>query len=144
KHFGIIGAYGMMLSWLTTYLFMPAILAASERVWPAFRARDPSATRSRARGYYGVLFAKLSIRAPRTLSLVGISIGLVSVALSALYLSHDPMEYDMANVRNERKDSSAAGVLSRRVDQIVGRLGQDGMAIMTDRIDQVPLLEAEL
>ena len=144
KHFGIIGGYAMLLAWLATYLFMPAILAASERVLPAFKARTPGAKRSRARGYYGVLFAKLSVRAPRAVSLTGIAVGLVSLVLSGLYLVDDPMEYDMANVRNERRDSTAAGVLSREVDKIVGRLGQDGMAIMTDRIDQVPMLETEL
>jgi uncharacterized protein len=144
KHFGIIGAYAMLLCWASTYLFMPAILAASERVLPAYKQRDPNARRSRARGYYGILFAQLSIRAPRLVALAGVAIGIASVVLSALYLKGDPLEYDMANVRNERRDKTAAGVLSQRVDAIVGRIGQDGMAIMTDRVDQVPLLETEL
>jgi hypothetical protein len=71
-------------------------------------------------------------------------VALVSIVLAVRYLSRDPMEYDMANVRSERRTQSAAGELSKRVDEVVGRLGQDGMAVMTDRVDQVPLLEAEL
>jgi uncharacterized protein len=144
KHFGVIGAYAMLLCWIATYLFAPALLAASERVWPSYRVRGPNSRRSRARGYYGVLFAKLTIRAPRTLAMIGVATGIVTVALSALYLAHDPMEYDMANVRNERRDQSAAGLLSQKVDKVVGRLGQDGMAIMTNTVDQVPMLETEL
>jgi predicted RND superfamily exporter protein len=143
KHFGIIGGYGMLLCWLVTYLFMPAVLAASEGVMPMFK---PSAKgeRVKARGYYGLAFAKLARLAPRTLSVTGVVLGVVSVALAGLYLTREPMEYDMANVRNERKDRTAAGELSKKVDRVVGRLGQDGMAIMTERLDQVLPLKAEL
>ena len=70
--------------------------------------------------------------------------GLVGVYATARYLHEDPLEYDMSNVRSERKHRSVAVLLNSRVDQIVGRLGQDGMAIMAERLDQVPLLEAAL
>src|SRR6185503_8840685 len=75
---------------------------------------------------------------------IGVAVGVAALFLSVRYFSVDPMEYDMANVRNERRDSSAAGLLSHEVDAIVGRLGQDGMAVMTDRLDQVTPLETEL
>ncbi|HKQ71263.1 MAG TPA: MMPL family transporter, partial [Polyangiaceae bacterium] len=143
KHFGIIGSYGMMLCWTTTYLFMPALLAASERVLPSFKGAG-SAKRSRARGYYGVLFAKLAMAAPRSITAFGFVVGIGTLALSYEYLAKDPIEYDMTKVRNERKDRTDAGELSGAVDEVIGRVGQDGMAIMTDRIDQVPLLQAAL
>jgi len=143
KHFGIIGGYGMLLCWLVTYLFMPAVLAASEGVMPMFKPSEKG-ERAKARGYYGLAFAKLARVAPRTLSLIGALLGVASVALAGLYLTREPMEYDMANVRNERKDRTAAGELSKKVDKVVGRLGQDGMAIMTERLDQVLPLKAEL
>ena len=143
KHFGIIGGYGMLLCWLVTYLFMPAVLAASEGVMPMFKPSEKG-ERVKARGYYGLAFAKLARVAPRTLSLIGALLGVASVALAGLYLTREPMEYDMANVRNERKDRTAAGELSKKVDKVVGRLGQDGMAIMTERLDQVLPLKAEL
>ncbi len=141
KHFGIIGGYGMLLCWLSTYLFTPALLAATERIRPVY---FPSEEKSRARGYYGVLFAKLAQAAPRTLGAIGVAVGLLSVGLSYRYLTTDPMEYDMRNVRSERRDKSTALSLSVRVGHIVGRMSQDGMAVMTDRLEQVPLLEAEL
>lgn len=142
KHFGIIGSYGMIIAWVATYLFIPAFLAASERVWPAFRT-DKKAEPGKLRFSYGLIFAKIALAKPRLMSAVGIVLGLASVALTVQYFSVDPIEYDMTKVRNERRDSTAAGVLSTRVDKIVGRLGQDGMAIMTDRVDQVqPLVDA--
>jgi len=143
KHFGIIGAYGMLLCWLATYLCTPALLAATERIRPVY---FPSKEKSKARGYYGVLFAKLAQAAPRTLGAIGVAVGLLSVGLTYRYLTSDPMEYDMRNIRSERRDKSppVSLSLSVRVGHIVGRMSQDGMAVMTDHLEQVPLLEAEL
>jgi predicted RND superfamily exporter protein len=145
KHFGVIGAYGMLICWLTTYLFMPALLVASERVWPAYKPLPPGQKPTRARGYYGVLFAKLAFASPRAVSVIGIAIGLVSVALTVRYFERDPMEYNMRNIRTDSAASeSGARALSDKVDRVVGRMGQEGMAVMTDRVDQVPMLVAEL
>ncbi len=145
KHFGVIGGYGMLICWLTTYLFLPSLLVASERVWPAFKERAPGAAPTRARGYYGILFAKLATAAPRATALAGVALGVASLALSFLYFQRDPMEYNMKNVRTDNDiTESSARDLSHKVDRVVGRLGQDGMAVMVDRLDQVPLLTAEL
>jgi uncharacterized protein len=145
KHFGIIGGYGMLICWATTYVFMPAILVASERVWPAFRPHREGDRPTRVRGYYGVLFAKLAVGAPRVTTVVGALIGLASVWLSVRYFQTDPMEYDMYRISTDSASSATeARQLSHNVDRVVGRMGQDGMAVMTDRVDQVPLLTAEL
>ncbi len=142
KHFGVISGYGMILCWIATYTFLPAFLAASERVVPSFR-ENPSRL-SALRGQYGVIFARLARFAPRTVAVTGTLACVVSLYASVRYLADDPMEYDMRNVRNERTQVTSAGALTSRVDDVVGRMGQDGMAIMADRLDQVPALEAEL
>ena len=144
KHFGVIGGYGMILCWAATYLFTPAILAASERVSLAFKPRAPGDKRTRARGYYGVVFSKLSHAIPRTLTFVGAAIGVVSIVLTVLFFRRDPMEYDMNTISNASRAPTAARQLQDRVDDIVGRLGQDGLAVMVDRLDQIPPLEKEL
>lgn len=142
KHFGIISGYGMILCWIATYAFLPAILAASERLMPSFR--DSPSRLSKFRGQYGVAFAKLARFAPRTVAITGALAGVVALYASSRFLTDDPMEYNMKNVRNERTDVTSAGALASRVDEVVGRMGQDGMAIMTERLDQVPMLETEL
>jgi predicted RND superfamily exporter protein len=142
KHFGIIGGYGMLLCWLTTYVFTPALLAASERVWPAYREGK---TAINVGQYFGALFERLGLGAPRLVAAVGSVLGITAVALAASYFHGDPMEYNMRNVGNDDSTNpSAAKRLTHLVDDVIGRIGQDGIAIVTDRVDQVQPLEAEL
>ena len=142
KHFGIIGGYGMLFCWLTTYLFTPALLSASERVWPAYREGKRA---SSIGNYFGLLFARVGLGSPRLVAASGAALGSVAIGLSALYFYGDPMEYNMRKVGNEEpKVQSGARKLSGLVDQVVGRIGQEGIAIVTDRVDQVQPLEAEL
>jgi len=142
KHFGIIGGYGMLFCWLTTYLFTPALLAASERVWPAYREGEQALNVGR---YFGVLFARVGLGVPRLVASLGAVVGGLAVLLAALYFHGDPMEYNMRNVGNDdNANPSGAKQLSHLVDEVVGRVGQDGIAIVTERVDQVQPLEAEL
>jgi hypothetical protein len=142
KHFGIIGAYGMLLCWLATYLFTPALLSASEKVLPAYREGEHAVNVGR---YFGIAFERLGLGAPRLVAALGSFVGVVAVVLTALYFYGDPMEYNMRNVGNDdAANPSAAKQLSHLVDKVVGRVGQDGIAVVTDRVDQVKPLEAEL
>jgi predicted RND superfamily exporter protein len=133
----------MILCWVATYTFLPAFLVISERVRPMFHQKE-AAWRTRIKGMYGYPFAMLARKFPRALAIVGLSLGVAGIVMSVLYFNDDPMEYDLANIRNERLTPNSAGLLSTRVDKIVGRLGQDGRAILTDRVDQVKPLVAEL
>jgi hypothetical protein len=142
KHFGLIGGSGMVLCWIATYLFLPAILAGSERI-VAIKPYGPIA--SRVRAIYGAPFAFVAERAPRLVSVVAALTGLVALGLALHYVASDPMEYDMWNTRNESpKVESSAALMMDRVDRVVGRQGQDGIAIMVDRIDQVLPLKVAL
>ena len=103
------------------------------------------------RGAYGRPFARLVDRAPRVITVIGLVITIVAGVLAYRFLVRgDPMEYDMDNIANApdvapgEQPKSAVRRLGREVDLIVGRQGQDGIAIMTDRIDQVLPLKAEL
>jgi hypothetical protein len=89
-------------------------------------------------------FAWLVERFPRAITIGGVALGVVTTAFAIHYFATDPMEYDLTRLRNENRGRSAAGELSGRVDTIVGRMGQDGMAIMVDRVDQALPVKAEL
>ncbi len=143
KHFGIIGGTGMILCWIATYAFLPTILVVSEKTSPLFL--HPNALRSRVRGFYGYGFAWLAERFPRGITIIAAIVGVASLAASVHYFATDPMEYDMTKLRTEHKGArSEAGLLSERVDEVVGRIGQDGMAIMVDRVDQALPVKAVL
>lgn len=142
KHFGLIGGMGMMLCWLGTYLVLPALLVVSERLMPM--VFDPKNWRSRVHGFYGYAFAWLAERFPKPIVLGAAAVAVVGTALTVKYVAHDPMEYDMHNLTNVQSGESSARALSRRADKIVGRMGQDGMAVMVDRLDQVAPWKAEM
>lgn len=142
KHFGIIGGIGMLLCWLATYLLLPAVLVGSERVSPMFSGSGT--LRNRLAGQYGRPFAWLVSRFARPVALVTIAASGVSVVLAVRYFAHDPMEYDLRKIRNEDVPGLPARLLGDKVDKIVGRSGQDGRAIVVDRVDQVKPLVAEL
>ncbi len=142
RHFGIIGGVGMLLCWLATYLLLPAWLVASERMRPM--RTDGSGWRTRLRGMYGVPFAWVAERAPRALCVLAGLSGLCSLLLLVRFLAQDPMDYSLGSIRNDHGSATSSGTLSTRVDKIVGRLGQDGRAIVTDRLDEVEPLLREL
>ena len=64
--------------------------------------------------------------------------------MRARFLIQDPMDYSLGSIRNDHGSATSSGTLSTRVDKIVGRLGQDGRAIVTDRLDEVEPLVREL
>ncbi|HYQ45182.1 MAG TPA: MMPL family transporter [Polyangiaceae bacterium] len=144
KHFGAIGGMGMTLCWIATYLLLPALLALTERIRPMF-GRGPS-WRSKARGFYGYPFVWLAERAPRAIALFGLVSGILTLVVSFRYFAEDPMEYNLRTVLGGKAHrQTEAGALAGRVDDVVGRAGQDGRAIVVDRVDQVePLVTALL
>ena len=143
KHFGVIGGLGMALCWLATYLILPALLVLTERVRPMF-GRGPT-WRSKARGYYGYPFVWLAGRAPGAIALLGLVSGVVTIGVSVHYFAHDPMEYNLRTVfKSKSGKETAASSLAGRVDDVVGRAGQDGRAIVVDRVDQVEPLTTAL
>ncbi len=142
KHFGAIGGMGMTLCWLATYLLLPALLVLTERVSPMF-GRGPS-WRSKARGFYGYPFVWAAERAPRAIALFGVVSGVLTIAATVRYFAQDPIEYNLRTVLGGKAHrQTEAGALAGRVDDVVGRAGQDGRAIVVDRVDQVePLVSA--
>jgi predicted RND superfamily exporter protein len=151
KHFGIIGGSGMLLCWLATYAFLPSILAVSEKVvdrlstFAGLRAFFQLSEKvvHKVGGLYGRPFAWLASKVPAGVSVAGLVLTAVAAYFAYGFIV-DPMEYDMSNIANDRSGQDSVGrVLSRKVDKIVGRQGQDGLAIVTDRLDQVlPLKKA--
>jgi predicted RND superfamily exporter protein len=143
KHFGIIGGAGMFLCWVATYVILPPILVVTERVSPMFQG-ETKGWRQRLSHAYGKPFAWLASRAPKAIAGLAAVLGVIGLVFTVRYLSHDPMEYDLSNIRNEDTALSPARLLGIRVDAFIGRLGQDGRAILVDRLDQVQPLMDEL
>jgi hypothetical protein len=148
RDFGIIGAVGMVVCWTCTYLFLPSILVLTERVTPLDLDKSglfgllPKATAAGTR--FGVPFAALVSRAPRFCAIAGGVLTVISIAAAVRWIKHDPMEYDLENLRSEPRARAEEQRLSVLAQQITGFVGYDGMAILTERPEQVPELIAKL
>lgn len=141
RHFGVIGAAGMMLCWVATYGVLPAFLVLCERWRPLAGSRD---FRDRLAGLYGRPFVWLAKRFALPVSVVGVLLAVGSATLTLLYFTGDPMEYNLRNMRNDQLAETSAGKLGGRVNEVAGRLNQSGRAVVVDRLDQVQPLVHEL
>jgi len=154
--FGLIGAVGMLLCWIATYWTMPAVLVVLERFRPLQFAvlDDPPPSRSLSvRGWrrlrevwgnaFGIPFAFIVARAPRLIVVVGLSLAAAGAVGLVRYVRSDPMEYDMANMRNATS-ARADELLNKSVAiDLTGYVGAEGMAILVDHPEQVaPLRDA--
>jgi predicted RND superfamily exporter protein len=141
RHFGIIGAAGMFLCWLSTYTVLPSILVISDRFkpFPTDRWTDDLS------GAYGRPVIWLAKRFARPVAIVGVVSGVLAVIASVVYFAGDPMEYDLNKIRNvQTSEVTSAGALSARMSKVVARVNQSGRAVLVDRLDQVQPLVATL
>ena len=99
RDFGLIGAVGMILCWIATYWTMPAILVVLERVSPirfidVAKYGPPSSRVAVWRRFrdvwartFGLPFAWLVVRIPRTIVVFGLALSALGVALVVRYSS---------------------------------------------------------
>jgi uncharacterized protein len=146
RDFGLVGGTGMLLCWLATYWTMPAILVVLERIlpleptvggrWAHFRESWGAA--------FGKPFAWLVARAPRAITVVGLTLAVGGVVALVRYVRSDPMEYDINNLRNDRKARADEERHKKYADDITGYVGAEAMAILVDRPEQVAPLRRAL
>jgi predicted exporter len=148
REFGVIGGLGMLICWIATYLALPSILVVMERVVPldgtppGFLRRLVKAS---AEGVpFGRPFAYLVGRAPRLLAAGGVALALLGALVTVRYIQSDPMEYDTNQIQSDRHAVAEVHRLIGIAIRITGYIGLDGMAILTDRLDQVAPLKAAL
>jgi uncharacterized protein len=151
RDFGVIGGYGMLLCWIANYMFMVPLLVVFERWLPTHVHREGKRTAwQRVQDFidhgipFGAPFARFARLAPKAVALLGIVSAVAAVVVTYRYIKADPLEYELWKLENDEGAPSAASKLGEQVTEITGRTGQDGMAIMTDRIDQVQPLVTEL
>jgi hypothetical protein len=118
--FALIGSVGMLVCWVASFIALPVLLL---RLAPGPRAP--------ASPLFGRLVARVfGIR--RAAVAVAIS-GVVlagSAAISMRYLTGDPYEYDMSQLRSQAPDAESARAWLRVADREFGR-GLAGMASQT-------------
>lgn len=153
REFGIIGGAGMALTWVATYLALPAVLTILERVRPV----DVAAPRLEGTGLrariarlaregvpFGRPFAAIVERAPRAVAIVGVGLAVAGAVAAARYAEGDPLEYDLAKVQSDPRVNSEQQRLIQVAKRVTGFIGLDGMAVLVDDVGQVAPLRAAL
>jgi hypothetical protein len=145
KHFALIGASGMALCWIATYLVVPSILVFSDRLAPFHGDEKTFFHRLRLHGLaYGDLPARLVRHAPRTIVIVGVLLAVLGSVGIALYIRQNPMEYDARRFLNDMGESRELSRLGELSSTILGARLEGSMIVVCDRLDQVGALRKVL
>jgi predicted exporter len=133
--FAVIGAVGMVLCWLASYLLLPALILRWGRA-PRTPARDP---------VIGSLLVRLlGFRRPRVVCGVALAGAAAATVIVVGYVRHDPFEYDITRLRSEGADAVTARAWMALSDRTFGRGYSGRTYIAADRPDQVPLIVGAL
>ena len=129
RQFGEVGGVGMLICWLATYSYCPALICFWERVLPrrpSGRARSAGAL---TRGAEWVLHRR------RILMAVAAAMSLLAL-LSVAPVVRSPFEYDFSKLRNQRSRKHGAGDLYVRVGTIFPQdLAPIAVALLPDAAD---------
>jgi uncharacterized protein len=142
-HFGVVGAIGMFLCWLSTLLLLGPGLICLERWRPLLAGRAGGRLRH-FRLRYEQPFAFLVSRFARPIALAGGALAVVGVVASVHYARTWPTEHDMRRLQNDLGDASELYATSRRCAQILGAGIEGSMLVLAERADQVPALKRVL
>ncbi|MEW6775563.1 MAG: MMPL family transporter [Bdellovibrionota bacterium] len=110
RQFAVIGAIGMVLSWVATHFFLPCLLAAGERIKPL----SPSAISERGAKNLTGWVVHLVTKHPKRLALLGAFLTASGIVGSLVFWS-DPYEHDYSNIRTARSLRSGSGFWNRKL-----------------------------
>ncbi len=146
QEFGWIGGMGMLICWAAAFLALPPMLLLMERFVPLERVSWwRRLLRVQGEGVpFGAPFAWAVTAAPRAITVVGTVLAIAGAVLTVFYIRSDPMEYDTNKIQSDRSAVAEVHRLFHVASELTGFIGVDGMAVMTDRLDQVAPLKAVL
>lgn len=133
RDFGIIGAVGMLLCWLSAYTVLPAALA-----WVGERVRAESPAR-----LGGWLLSVVPAR-PRVLAAVGLGLAALTCAGTLRFLTHDPLEDNLRNLRSSTAELRKSRAWMNKFDHAFGYGISGGFVVAVPRQSEAPAVAAEL
>jgi hypothetical protein len=137
QQFGQVGGVGMILCWLFTYSYGPALIC----LWERIHQRKPRAARVPRRR---VRLATAIIANQRALLLAIGALSLLAIWSLAPVVRH-PFEYDFSKLRNQQSRKHGAGDLYVRVGRIFPQdLAPVGIALLPTADDAQPFQDALL
>lgn len=133
RHFALIGGCGMLLCWLASYLFLPAIAAWLERHGRLLSRHIQSAA---GRGLPYTPFERpflwLVRRAPGTTLAVAAVVSAAALASAARYLARGPLEYNMHHLEGDRATTGELYRASEIAQSVLRSHSGSAMVVLTD------------
>ncbi len=123
QQFGEVGGLGMILCWLLTYSYGPALIF----LWERIRRPEPARAHTPRRR---IRIATAIIAHPRAM-LAAVGVLTLLAAWAIVPLSRSPFEYDFSKLRNQQSRKHGAGDLYVRVGRIFPQdLAPVGIALL--------------
>jgi predicted RND superfamily exporter protein len=129
--FAVIGAIGMMLCWMATYMLLPAVMLRFGRDTRVFHG-DPLIG--------STLVRVLGFRRSHVVVAACAVLGVLSVGIVIRYVAQDPFEYDIKRLRSEGPDAVDARYWMQVSDQNFGRGYSGRTFIAADDEKEVPMI----
>ena len=129
--FAVIGAIGMLLTWVASYLLLPALVLRWGRSTRT-HTRDPVIG--------SALVLVLGFRRSKIVLAVAMIGALVCSVIVYRYVAADPFEYNIKQLRSEGGPAIEARKWMGVSDRTFGRGISGRTVIAADRLDQVPLI----
>ena len=124
RQFGFVGGTGMLLCWLLTYSYCPALVLFWERLRKAGPVRP-------ARPHRLLLALASALLRRRRLLIGAVTVTTVAAACLVAPLVPSPFEYDFSKLRNQQSRAHGAGELFARVGKIFSQdISPVGVALL--------------
>ena len=133
--FAVIGAIGMLVCWVATYLLLPAFMLRwgnNTRVYQG----DPIVG--------STLVRLIGFKRSGLVCFVAVIAAAISTVIVVRYVAADPFEYDIKQLRSEGKDAIVSRDWMALSDKNFGRGISNRTYIAADRLEQVPMIIAAL
>ncbi len=129
--FALIGAVGMLLIWLASYVLLPTLLVRWGRNTRIYQG-DPVVG--------SVLVKVLGFRRSGVVVAVSVAMAVGSAVIVTRYIAADPFEYDITKLRSEGNDAVVARTWMSVSDRSFGRGISGRTVIAAERLEHVPLI----
>ena len=129
RQFGFVGGIGMVLCWLATYSYCPALIL----FWERMRKHRPPQPLSSSRTLLAI--AEMLLRRRRILLGI-VAVTTVVAAASVAPVVPNPFEYDFSKLRNQQSRKHGAGELYGRVGKMFSQdIAPIGVALLASPED---------
>ncbi|MBI2974117.1 MAG: MMPL family transporter, partial [Deltaproteobacteria bacterium] len=132
SQFGIIGATGVVLCWLSSIIVLPAIMLAWERI----KSLVKTGIIPERKSVVFTVITKRVVTSPQKIIACGVALAAASIFL-AIHFIPNAIEYDFTKLRNKTSVASGTEALEKQVSQLF-KHSMTPAVVLVDKIEDAP------